>query len=155
MRVRIVHLVDLTARQLELPSGVRGARSPAWCPDGTRMAFVGTAAPEPQTGQNDIYLMNLSDGETTNLTNGSVPFIAMPAWSPDGKEIAFVSDRGGDMAVYRMAADGSTVTRVTDSSGADVEPAWSPDGGKICFVSDRKVPAWERVVRWVQWRWRE
>ena len=242
--VRIVRLTDMTARQLELPPELRGARAPAWCPDGTRIAFVGTAASALQTGQNDIYLMDLSDGKTTNFTNGSVPFIGMPvwspdgdriaftagvdpwslhiigvdgesaaarvfsldaflfnlswspdgtrfaaqcklggknheicvlnvddsgmfnvsnhpsfdgdpAWSPDGKEIAFVSDRDGDLEIYRMGADGSTVTRVTDSIGADVEPAWSPDGGKICFLSDRQVPAWEAIVRWVQWRWRE
>ncbi len=37
------------------------------------------------------------------------------AWSPDGTRIAFESERDGDAEVYIMNADGSGLTRITDS----------------------------------------
>jgi len=51
--------------------------------------------------------------------------------------IAFVSDRDGDFEIYRMNADGSGQTNLTNHSGQDYEPAWSPDRTKIAFVSSR------------------
>ena len=36
-----------------------------------------------------------------------------------------------------MDADGSNITRVTDSRSEDRHPAWSPDGTLITFQSDR------------------
>ena len=49
-----------------------------------------------------------------NLTDS--PFEdALPIWSPDGVRIAFESERDGDAEVYIMNADGSGLTRITDS----------------------------------------
>jgi len=53
------------------------------------------------------------------------------------RRIAFASDRDGDFEIYRMNADGSGQTNLTNHSGQDYEPAWSPDGTKIAFVSSR------------------
>jgi TolB protein len=67
-----------------------------------------------------------------------------PALSPDGRRLAFASDRGGDWDIYLL--DGrciqpgnrdSSVTRLTDASGADRHPAWSPDGKYLAFESQR------------------
>ena len=41
-----------------------------------------------------------------------------PAWSPDGARIAFYSERDGNAEIYVMNADGSGVTRLTNSSSA-------------------------------------
>ena len=65
-----------------------------------------------------------------------------PAWSPDGQRIAFVSFRDGNYEIYVMNADGSEITRLTDTSRYaarvfDGSPAWSPDGQRIAFQSDR------------------
>ena len=40
---------------------------------------------------------------------------ALPIWPPDGVRIAFESERDGDAEVYIMNADGSGLTRITDS----------------------------------------
>ena len=60
-----------------------------------------------------------------------------PAWSPDGRRIAFYSERDGNAEIYVMHADGTGVTRLTNSSADEGYPAWSPDGRTISFDSDR------------------
>src|SRR5437667_141023 len=52
-------------------------------------------------------------------------------------KIAFTSNRGGNVEIYVMNADGTGVTRLTDSVGPDEVPAWSPDGTQIAFASTR------------------
>ena len=60
-----------------------------------------------------------------------------PAWSPDGARIAFYSERDGNAEIYVMKADGSGVTRLTDTKADEGYPAWAPDGRTITFDSDR------------------
>jgi len=69
---------------------------------------------------------------------------AMPAWSPDEELLAFLSTRGGTPDIYRMNADGSGVTRLTDDTAADSNPSWSPDGNRIVFASDRDSNGWTK-----------
>jgi Tol biopolymer transport system component len=60
-----------------------------------------------------------------------------PAWSPDGSRIAFVSDRGDNLDVFTMNADGKVVVNHTDNEDiADFNPSWRPDG-QILFTSQR------------------
>lgn len=60
-----------------------------------------------------------------------------PAWSPDSTRLAFYSERDGNAEIYVMNADGTGVTRLTDSGADEGYPAWSPDGRTISFDSDR------------------
>ena len=97
-------------------------------------------APQPDGNENDIYVLDISSGETVNLTEDSTVWDAFPDWSPNGDLIAFVSDRaeGGGKAlddVWTMKPDGSGLRNLTNN-GEDWEdyyPAWSPDGKSIAF----------------------
>ena len=105
--------------------------SPAWSPDGRRIAFG-----SGRDGNREIYVMNADGSGVTRLTyNDAID--SGPAWSPDGRRIAFASTRDGSFEVYVMNADGSGVTRLTDNDAFDWYPAWSPDGRHIAFDSDR------------------
>ena len=59
-----------------------------------------------------------------------------PAWSPDSQRIAFYSERDGNAEIYVMHADGTHVTRLTQTRADEGYPAWSPDGRTISFDSD-------------------
>jgi Tol biopolymer transport system component len=64
----------------------------------------------------------------------------MPDLPPvgDATDILFVSNRAtGRSQIFLMHADGSRVTRVTNSSANDSLPAWSPDRTRIAFTSAR------------------
>jgi Tol biopolymer transport system component len=52
-------------------------------------------------------------------------------------QIVFESNRDGDLEIYRMNADGSAVTRLTDNPATDNLPSISPDGTQVAFTSDR------------------
>jgi TolB protein len=75
-------------------------------------------------------------------TNGGKPSVAT-AWPGDlptdnlGAEIVFMSDRSGNWDVYRMAADGSNLRRLTESSAVEGPATVSPDGAHIAFLTNR------------------
>lgn len=105
--------------------------SPAWAPDGTRLAYVSFEAKKPI-----VYIQNLLTGQRKILANFKGSNSA-PAWSPDGRRLAIVLTKDGQSQIYGINADGSGVQRLTYSSGIDTEPSFSPDGQFILFTSDR------------------
>jgi Tol biopolymer transport system component len=117
--------------QIRLTQRPSGNRSPAWSPDGSRIAFVSY-----RDGNDDIYVMDADGSNQTRLTRDPSGGWS-PAWSPDGSRIAFESYRDGNDDIYVMDADGSNQTRLTRDPSGDWSPAWSPDGSRIAFVSYR------------------
>jgi TolB protein len=81
--------------------------SPAWSPDGQRIAFV-----RRQHDHWEVYVVNADGRNLRRLTvtpekpNGEVGSSASPAWSPDGQHIAFLSDRRGKWEIWVMEANG-------------------------------------------------
>jgi TolB protein len=106
--------------------------SPAWSPDGTRLAYVSFERKKPI-----VYVQSLTTGQRNAVANffGSN---SAPAWSPDGKRLAVTLTKDGGSQIYVISANGgSGATRLTNSSAIDTEPNWSPDGQSIIFTSDR------------------
>lgn len=130
--VAIVAVALLAAKLLTRTQRDWKDGSPAWSPDGRRIAFY-----SERDGNAEIYVMNADGAGVTRLTNTPADE-GYPAWSPDGRTISFDSDRTGNFEVFAMNADGSNVRPLTRHPARDVSATWSPDGSKIVFMSDRE-----------------
>ena len=105
--------------------------SPAWSPDGRRLAYVSFESQKAV-----VWVQDLSTGERRMVANfrGSN---SAPAWSPDGKQLALALSRDGLTQLFTLPASGGTPQRLTSSNSIDTEPVYSPDGRRVYFVSDR------------------
>ena len=109
--------------------------APAPSPNGEKIAFASN-----RNGFWDLYLLNLSTGETSQLTD-TPTYESAPTFSPDGSFIAFESYVNENLEIVIGPADdpldGSV--RLTTSFASDHSPAWAPDGRHIAFISDGDV----------------
>jgi dipeptidyl aminopeptidase/acylaminoacyl peptidase len=100
---------DGSAEPEQLTSGEWESSSPAWSPDGTRIAFVSTRGEDWDLElPSDVYVMPAAGGEPELLTNRDGECDA-PTWSPDGTRIA-----------YRYTPDLKTFPRHTQIAVVDV-----------------------------------
>ena len=105
--------------------------SPAWSPDGSKLAYVSF-----ERGNSEIYLQDIATGAREVLAsfrgiNGA------PAFSPDGRRLALTLSKGGNPDIYVMDLGSRALRQVTEHYGIDTEPAWSADGATLYFTSDR------------------
>jgi TolB protein len=105
--------------------------SPAWSPDGSRLAYVSFDQKKPI-----VVVQNLAQG-TTRIVAAHRGNNSAPAWSPDGNQLAVALTKDGLTQIYRISPEGGEPQRLTDSGGIDTQPAFSPDGQWIAFTSDR------------------
>lgn len=115
-----------------LTSGPWDDITPAISLDGQTIAFTSS-----RSGYWDIYLLNLSSGGITRLTD-SLDYDGAPAWSPDNQWLAYetlVNDNL-EINIQSVINPGEPIL-LTTNAAANFSPAWSPLGRQIAFVSDR------------------
>jgi len=105
--------------------------SPAWSPDGQRLAYVSFEDKKPV-----IYVQNLSDGSRRAVAKfrGSN---SAPAWSPDGRKLAVTLSKDETSQIYLLDMESGAATRFTHGGALDTEPLFSPDGRWLFFTSNR------------------
>jgi hypothetical protein len=95
-------------------------------PNGLQPGYVWAIYPDY-----DIFVRTVSDS-LIRLTD-TPGYDAEATISPRGDRIVFTSMRGGDLDIYTMNLDGSSVKRLTRNLGYDGGPFFSPDGSEIVF----------------------
>jgi Tol biopolymer transport system component len=99
------------------------------------IAFVSDRVPSQGY---EVFVVPAAGGAPVQLSN-STAADSGPTWTPGGTDLVFVSTRAnGSDDIFRMGADGSAPTPLTNTPGVgDANPSVSPDGSMIVFVSDR------------------
>jgi TolB protein len=115
---------------------------PGWSPDGSHMVFNSYDPEVEGTGEMDIFVVNLSSGESTPVTSNS-DFDDSGRWSPDGNFISFHSSRSGDLDVWKVAVaeNGTPIgepIRLTPGDSNEHCPRWSFDGEWLVYETDRE-----------------
>jgi Tol biopolymer transport system component len=109
----------------------------SWSPDGRELIFNEF----PPTVPAQLWVMN-ADGSNQHLFFADSTYAGYtPSFSPDGRYVVFSrcpqSPHGDGCAIYRVRADGTGLTALTQSQPEvnDFFPVYSPDGMTIAFNS--------------------
>ena len=150
-----IYLFDIATKKLErLTKSKWDESSPAWSPDGSRIAFMSNHSDDPDRDPAaQLYVVD-AKAESTEKQLTPVATRAgrsRPEWSPDGKWIAFLEGDEKKYGAYSMdrlalvARDGSSApTRLKAAEDLDrgvASPKFSQDGKFIAFlvIDDRSV----------------
>src|SRR5215216_494658 len=119
-----------------------GIQSPAWSPDGEKVAFIRTtrvvpdksasSSAVPATGPSGLYVMK-PDGTGLRKLSKGIPYARSPLWSPEGNKIAF-SGAGEKICVVNVG--GTELRELMPNVRNHISSyAWSPNGKKIAFAA--------------------
>lgn len=150
-----IYLFDIATKKLErLTKSKWDEGSPAWSPDGTRIAFMSNHTDDPDREPSaQLFVADANPGSTEKALTPPETRAgrSRPEWSPDGKWIAFLDGEEKKYGAYSMEHLGLVAT---DGSGAPTHlkaaedldrgvssPKFSADGKSITFtvVDDRSV----------------
>lgn len=113
------------------------ALSPAWAPDGQRVAYT-----RFENGRGSVVVQSLASGATLAAPGTQAGLNITPSFAPDGRTLAYArSDESGTDIYTANVAQQCCTQRLTVGRFADnLSPTFSPDGRRIAFVSTRAGP---------------
>jgi TolB protein len=118
------------------PAGVT-ALSPAWHPDGRRLAYTALVG-----GRATLQVVTLAGGAATTVLGTGSALNITPSFSPDGRTLVYAhSDENGTNLVRVNVEENCCLQRLTLGKFADnLSPTFAPDGRRLAFVSTRAGP---------------
>ncbi len=145
-----LYLFEVAGRKAtQLTSGAHDEYTPAWSPDGARIAYVTKRGPDPDRHINwDIYVVEARAGGTERQVtrfagaDNDPSWESRPAWSPDGTKIAYVSS-GEDKWIYYapwslavIDVESGVVTRPAGVDAFHTRPQFTPDGAAVLVLAE-------------------
>jgi TolB protein len=114
-----------------LASSSQPLMTPAWSPDGGRLAYVGY-----DNDRSAIYIVDLASGARRTVVEER-GINSSPAWAPDGMHLAATLSLGHNPDIYLIDLASGGKRRLTSDAAIETETTWSPDGRTLAFTSDR------------------
>lgn len=126
----------------QMPFG--GSEDAIWTPDGNSIVYVTKkkkGKDYAQSTNTDIFLYNLKDGSTKNLSEGMMGYDINPAFNASGTALAwqsmqedgFESDKNDIVVLDTKSGNKVNLTKGWDGIVASFK--WSNDGSKIYFLA--------------------
>jgi TolB protein len=106
--------------------------SPAWSPDGRKLAYVSF-----ESGNSAVYLQDIGTGARQLIASHPKGINSAPHFSPDGSKLAVTLSYIGNPEIFLIDIASRKETRVTNNFAIDTEPTFTPDGQSLVFTSDR------------------
>jgi Tol biopolymer transport system component/imidazolonepropionase-like amidohydrolase len=109
---------------------------PKWSRDGNRIYF---ASDRHGNGSPQLYSIELSTGEVTQISNIADQDVVTPALAPDEKSFAYIT-ADQELMIYDIATAQSR--KLADQAGGGPTigaPTWSPDGETIALADFRRI----------------
>jgi dipeptidyl aminopeptidase/acylaminoacyl peptidase len=105
-------------------------------PDGRSLVYQVATTDLPRAKRStQVWLMNLTDGTTRQLTRGEAS-ATDPHFSPDGKWISFLRTENDQTNLWLLPVEGGEAHQLTKISTGVSDPLWAPDGTFLVFASD-------------------
>jgi hypothetical protein len=108
--------------------------SPAFSPDGRRVAFAGMSG-----GFADIYIIDIETGKVENITKDAIADYA-PTFSPDGRTLVYTARTGGNDKLFSLTLANGQRKQLTFGSHDDTAAKYYDDH-TIVFTSTAVDPA--------------
>ncbi|MDE5750647.1 MAG: peptidase S9, partial [Duncaniella sp.] len=154
---KIGDLEDIMADELRFESPMKpfgGIESFAWAPDSKSLVYTSRkkeGMAYAVSTNSDLYLYNIEEKSTRNLTEGMMGYDTNPAFSPDGSTLAWLSmERDGYESDRNrlFVLDMATKEKYELPGNWDYhidEFAWAPDGKSVFFIApkDGVIPVFE------------
>lgn len=116
------------------------ANQPALSPDNEVIVFVG----KDSTGGVDLYMLPVTGGSLTKLTDTPAIVEETPVFSPSGLSVVFAANMNQNWSIFARALDNVNAFLLVSDSGADeVHPSFSADGARLLFASNRAGGNWD------------
>jgi dipeptidyl aminopeptidase/acylaminoacyl peptidase len=127
---RGVYVADADGKHVRRVSGEGYAAVPSWSPDGGTLAFIRGTGPLPLDVWN-LWTLDLSTGETRQITRNNIGQPWGGSWFPDGQHIAYSHET---RLVIHDLENGTERAFDSPIKGRLVRtPAVSPDGRRVVF----------------------
>jgi Tol biopolymer transport system component len=121
---RDIYTLEVSQRNsIKLTSAMAINDTPAWSPDGSKLAFTGAIRVSDPL---DLYVMNRDGSEVVQFTSSSL-YEFKPAWSFDGKKIAVLVSDGQTQNLNVIDAEKPENAISIETADVGNSYAWSHD----------------------------